>query len=99
MAKKEREALADSAAGRAPAPHDLGVAFAGFEARNFGEVPVVDEDPGTYVRETEQRFAPPDRSGGRRIARRRRPEGTVIPTSCRAGTRCLQNQPDPAARP
>jgi len=65
MAEEEREGLTDfrRLAGL-QLRHDLGVAFAGFEAKNFAGVPVVDKDPGTYVREAEQRFAPPDRSGG-----------------------------------
>jgi hypothetical protein len=33
--------------------HQLAVAFAAFEARNFAGVPVVDKDPATYVREAE----------------------------------------------
>jgi hypothetical protein len=34
--------------------HDLAVAFAAFEARNFAGVPVVDKDPHAYVRDTEE---------------------------------------------
>jgi hypothetical protein len=34
--------------------HDLAVAFATFEARNFAGVPVVDKDPQAYVRDTEE---------------------------------------------
>jgi hypothetical protein len=34
--------------------HDLAVAFAAFEARNFAGVPVADKDPQAYVRETER---------------------------------------------
>ena len=65
MAEEEREGLTDfrRLAGL-QLRHDLGVAFAGFEAKNFAGVPVVDKDPGTYVREAEQRFAPTDLSGG-----------------------------------
>jgi len=37
--------------------HDLAVAFAAFEAVNFAGVPVVDKDPETYVRNTEQRVS------------------------------------------
>ena len=65
MAEEEREGLTDfrRLAGL-QLRHDLGVAFAGFEAKNFAGVPVVDKDPGTYVRETEQKFASPDRPDG-----------------------------------
>ena len=64
MAEEEREGLTDfrRLAGL-QLRHDLGVAFVAFEARNFLGVPVVDKDPGTYVRETEQQFTPPDRPG------------------------------------
>jgi hypothetical protein len=41
--------------------HDLAVAFATFEARNFAGVPVVDKDPQTYVRDTEEQVG----GGGR----------------------------------
>jgi hypothetical protein len=41
--------------------HDLAVAFATFEARNFAGVPVVDKDPQAYVRDTEEQVA----GGGR----------------------------------
>jgi hypothetical protein len=37
--------------------HDLAVAFATFEARNFAGVPVVDKDPEAYVRDTEEQVA------------------------------------------
>jgi Hemerythrin HHE cation binding domain len=40
--------------------HDLAVAFATFEARNFTGVPVVDKDPAAYVRDAEEQ------AGGRR---------------------------------
>jgi hypothetical protein len=65
MAEEEREGLTDfrRLAGL-QLRHDLGVAFAGFEAKNFAGVPVVDKDPGTYVRETEQKFSLPDRPDG-----------------------------------
>jgi len=65
MAEEEREGLTDfrRLAGL-QLRHDLGVAFAAFEAKNFAGVPVVDKDPGAYVRETEQKFALPDRQGG-----------------------------------
>jgi hypothetical protein len=35
--------------------HELAVAFAAFEARNFAGVPVVDKDPEAYVQDTEAR--------------------------------------------
>jgi hypothetical protein len=66
MAEEEREGLTDfrRLAGL-QLRHDLAVAFAAFEARNFSGVPVVDKDPGAYVRETERDIQPP---GGRPAA-------------------------------
>jgi hypothetical protein len=54
MAEEEREGLTDfrRLAGL-QRRHQLAVAFAAFEARNFAGVPVVDKDPATYVREAE----------------------------------------------
>ena len=54
MAEEEREGLTDfrrrvSLQKR----HELAVAFAAFEARNFAGVKPIDKDPETYVRETE----------------------------------------------
>jgi hypothetical protein len=54
MAEEEREGLTDfrrrvSLQKR----HELAIAFADFEARNFGGVRPVDSDPETYVRVTE----------------------------------------------
>jgi hemerythrin HHE cation binding domain-containing protein len=37
--------------------HDLAVAFATFEARNFAGVPVVDKDPEAYVRDAEEQVS------------------------------------------
>jgi hypothetical protein len=64
MAEEEREGLTDfrRLAGL-QLRHDLAVAFAAFEAKNFAGVPVVDKDPGAYVRETEQTFQSPGRPG------------------------------------
>jgi hypothetical protein len=54
MAEEEREGLTDFRRLAAlQRRHDLAVAFAAFEARNFAGVPVVDKDPATYVREME----------------------------------------------
>jgi hypothetical protein len=44
--------------------HDLAVAFATFEARNFAGVPVVDKDPEAYVRDTEEQVAGEARPDG-----------------------------------
>ena len=44
--------------------HDLAVAFATFEARNFAGVPVVDKDPQAYVRDAEEQFAGDGRPDG-----------------------------------
>jgi hypothetical protein len=55
MAEEEREGLTDfrrvAALGLR---HDLGVAFAAFEARHITGVPAVDKDPVAYVRQAEQ---------------------------------------------
>lgn len=55
MAEEEREGLTDfrrvAALGLR---HELGVAFAAFEARHIAGVPPVDKDPAAYVREAEQ---------------------------------------------
>jgi hypothetical protein len=54
MAEEEREGLTDfrRLAGL-QRRHQLAVAFAAYEARNFAGVPAVDKDPASYVRETE----------------------------------------------
>jgi hypothetical protein len=44
--------------------HDLAVAFAAFEARNFAGVPVVDKDPEAYVHDAEARAGGPDGPAG-----------------------------------
>jgi hypothetical protein len=55
MAEEEREGLTDfrRLAGL-QRRHDLAVAFAAYEARNYTGVPVVDKDPEAYVREVEE---------------------------------------------
>lgn len=55
MAEEEREGLTDfrRLAGLQQR-HDLAVAFAAFQARNFAGVPAVDKDPESYVRQAEQ---------------------------------------------
>ena len=65
MAEEEREGLTDfrRLAGLSQR-HQLGVAFAAFEARNYAGVAPVDKDPVRYVREVEE-GAPP--SGSLRI--------------------------------
>jgi hypothetical protein len=65
MAEEEREGLTDfrRLAGL-QLRHDLAVAFAAFEAKNFAGVPVVDKDPAAYVRETEQKFESSSNRGG-----------------------------------
>ena len=54
MAEEEREGLTDfrRLAGL-QRRHQLAVAFAAYEARNFAGVPAVDKDPAGYVREAE----------------------------------------------
>jgi hypothetical protein len=55
MAEEEREGLTDfrRLAGLQQR-HDLAVAFAAYEARNFAGVQPVDKDPATYVSEAEK---------------------------------------------
>ena len=55
MAEEEREGLTDfrRLAGL-QRRHDLAVAFAAYEARNYAGVPAVDKDPAAYVREVEE---------------------------------------------
>jgi Hemerythrin HHE cation binding domain len=59
MAEEEREGLTDfrRLAGL-QRRHELAVAFAGYEARNYAGVPVVDKDPAAYVREVEEELPP-----------------------------------------
>ncbi len=54
MAEEEREGLTDfrHLAGLQQR-HDLAVAFAAFQARNYAGVPAVDKDPRTYISQTE----------------------------------------------
>ena len=55
MAEEEREGLTDfRRLASLQRRHQLAVAFAAFEARNFAGVPTVDKDPATYVREAEE---------------------------------------------
>jgi hypothetical protein len=63
MAEEEREGLTDfrRLAGL-QRRHDLAVAFAAYEARNYAGVPPVDKDPAAYVREVEEEL-PPAQSG------------------------------------
>jgi Hemerythrin HHE cation binding domain len=59
MAEEEREGLTDfRRLASLQRRHDLAVAFAAFEARNFAGVPPVDKDPAAYVREAEQGTRP-----------------------------------------
>jgi len=73
MAEEEREGLTDfrRLAGL-PRRHQLAVAFAAFEARNFAGVPAVDKDPATYVREAEQQDGQAPQGGSLRIGSLRR---------------------------
>ena len=59
MAEEEREGLADfrRLAGLQQR-HDLAVAFAAYEARNFAGIQPVDKDPATYVRQAERGTSP-----------------------------------------
>jgi hypothetical protein len=65
MAEEEREGLTDfRRLASLQRRHQLGVAFAGYEARNYAGVPAVDQDPASYVRGVEE-GAP--RSGSLRV--------------------------------
>jgi len=59
MAEEEREGLTDfrRLAGLQQR-HDLAVAFAAFQARNFAGVPAVDKDPERYIRQAEEDYVP-----------------------------------------
>jgi hypothetical protein len=59
MAEEEREGLTDfrRLAGL-QRRHDLAVAFAAYEARNYAGVPAVDKDPEAYVRGVEEELLP-----------------------------------------
>jgi Hemerythrin HHE cation binding domain len=55
MGEEEREGLTDfRRLASLQRRHDLAVAFAAYEARNYAGVPVVDKDPEAYVREVEE---------------------------------------------
>jgi hypothetical protein len=58
MAEEEREGLTDfrRLAGLQQR-HNLAVAFAAFQARNFAGVPAIDRDPERYIRQAEQEQA------------------------------------------
>jgi Hemerythrin HHE cation binding domain len=60
MAEEEREGLTDfRRLASLQQRHDLAVAFAAFEAKNFAGVTPVDKDPAAYVREEEHGQQPP----------------------------------------
>jgi Hemerythrin HHE cation binding domain len=62
MAEEEREGLTDfRRLASLQRRHDLAVAFAAFEARNFAGVTPVDKDPAAYVREEERDLQPQPR--------------------------------------
>jgi hypothetical protein len=59
MAEEEREGLTDfRRLARLQQRHDLAVAFAAYEARNFAGVRPVDKDPAAYVRQAEEGSLP-----------------------------------------
>ena len=59
MGEEEREGLTDfRRLATLQRRHQLAVAFAAFEARNYAGVPPVDKDPETYVREAEGELPP-----------------------------------------
>jgi hypothetical protein len=58
MAEEEREGLTDfRRLASLERRHDLAVAFAAYEARNYAGVTPVDKDPAEYVREVEEGVA------------------------------------------
>jgi hypothetical protein len=59
MAHSKTETVAVLGAGGLQFRHDLAVAFAAFQARNFTGVSAVDRDPAEYVREAEDVLSPP----------------------------------------
>jgi Hemerythrin HHE cation binding domain len=60
MAEEEREGLTDfRRLASLQRRHDLAVAFAGYQARNYAGVRPVDKDPAEYVREAEAGQLPP----------------------------------------
>ncbi|WP_433654843.1 hemerythrin domain-containing protein [Nocardia sp. CA-128927] len=62
MAEEEREGLTDfRRLARLTRRHQLAVAFAAYEARNYAGVEPVDKDPAAYVRAAEQKLRPPVR--------------------------------------
>jgi hypothetical protein len=67
MAEEEREGLTDfrRLAGLKQR-HNLAVAFAAFQARNFAGVPAVDRDPESYIRQAEH-DSPPRATGSLNI--------------------------------
>jgi hypothetical protein len=62
MGEEEREGLTDfRRLASLQRRHQLAVAFAAFEARNYAGVPAVDKDPASYIREAEEDLQPPRR--------------------------------------
>jgi hypothetical protein len=60
MGEEEREGLTDfRRLASLQRRHQLAVAFAAFEARNYAGVAPVDKDPASYVREAEDDLQPP----------------------------------------
>ena len=60
MAEEEREGLTDFRhLASLQRRHQLAVAFAAYEARNYAGVPAVDKDPVGYVREVEEEVQAP----------------------------------------
>ncbi|MBF6228475.1 hypothetical protein IU470_25635 [Nocardia abscessus] len=56
MAEEEREGLTFRRLAGLPRRHQLAVAFAAYEARNYAGVPSVDKDPVSYVRAAEKKL-------------------------------------------
>jgi hypothetical protein len=78
MGEEEREGLTDfRRLASLRLRHDLAVAFAAFEARNYAGVPPVDKDPQAYVRgeEEQQGLLDEGLAGGAAAAAGSEPEG------------------------
>ena len=95
MAEEEREGLTDfRRLASLQRRHDLGVAFAAFEARHFAGVTPVDKDPAGYVRAVEETMP---RAGGTprpgRLPEHRQPQEQLTSPSTRGGPRDLTQAP------
>jgi len=97
MAEEEREGLTDfRRLASLQRRHQLAVAFAAYEARNFAGVPAVDKDPAGYIREVEAEGQEPP-SGSLSIGSLKRglPTGACPETSGGVRTTTMSHRGDP----